>query len=234
MKKRHFKIDNIPVILWGEESDKIYIAVHGNMSHKEDTVIQFLADEVTKKGYQVISFDLPEHGERKGDDIPCKVQICVNELKTITNYVKKSWKELSLFSCSMGAYFSLVAYKNENLHKVLFLSPVVNMERIIENMMMWFQITPEKLKQEKTIDTPIGQKLYWDYFCYVKEHLIHNWEAETYILYGSKDDLCEYEYIKKFSDDFHCDLKILEDGDHYFHTKEQLKEFKQWLQTHTE
>lgn len=44
---------------------KIFIAVHGNMSNKEDAVIQILAEEADRKGYQVLSFDLPEHGERK-------------------------------------------------------------------------------------------------------------------------------------------------------------------------
>ena len=79
---------------------------------KEDTVIEILAEEATKKGYQVLSFDLPEHGERKSDSTPCKAQICVNELSMIMDYAKKHWNEVNLFACSMGAYFSLLAYKN--------------------------------------------------------------------------------------------------------------------------
>ncbi len=34
------------------------------------------------------------------------------------------------------------------------------MERIIENMMKWFNVTPELLQKEMTIETPIGQKSY--------------------------------------------------------------------------
>jgi predicted alpha/beta-hydrolase family hydrolase len=71
------KISNIPATLWGEKSNKLFIAVHGNLSHKEDTVIELLADEATRKGYQVLSFDLPEHGDRKTEGTPCKVQHCV-------------------------------------------------------------------------------------------------------------------------------------------------------------
>ena len=68
MLKNNFKISNIPAVLWGDKSEKIFIAVHGNMSNKEDAVIQILAEEADRKGYQVLSFDLPEHGERKNDN----------------------------------------------------------------------------------------------------------------------------------------------------------------------
>ncbi|OON43356.1 alpha/beta hydrolase, partial [Bacillus anthracis] len=75
MLKDNFNISNIPAVLWGDRSEKVFIAVHGNMSNKEDTVIQKLAEEANQKGYQVLSFDLPEHGERTNDNTPCKVQV---------------------------------------------------------------------------------------------------------------------------------------------------------------
>lgn len=232
MFKNKFKIGNIPAILWGEKSEKLFIAVHGNMSSKEDTVIQLLAEEAVKKGYQVLSFDLPEHGERKDDNIPCKVQFCVNDLKAVMKYAKENWKRISLFACSMGAYFSLLSYQNEMLEKTLFLSPVVNMERIIKNMMMWFSVTPERLQSEKEIETPIGQTLYWDYYCYVMEHPINTWDSNTAILYGAKDDLCEFDTIETFVKTFQSQLEIMELGEHYFHTKEQLNVFRHWLDNH--
>ena len=61
------KINKIPSIIWGEKSNKVFIAVHGNMSNKEDDVIKILVEKIASKGYQVLSFDLPEHGERKDD-----------------------------------------------------------------------------------------------------------------------------------------------------------------------
>lgn len=230
MFKYKFNISNIPAVLWGEKSEKVFIAVHGNMSNKEDTVIEILAKEAIKKGYQVLSFDLPEHGDRKNDSTPCKVQFCVSDLSIIMNYAKEHWRDISLFACSMGAYFSLLAYQNNMIRKALFLSPVVNMERIIDNMMMWFNVTPEYLQKELTIETPIGQKLYWDYYCYVKEHPINTWNINTHILYGAKDKLCEFETINYFCDKYGCDLEIMDTGEHYFHTEEQLNVFLNWLQ----
>lgn len=229
MNKKKYKIKGIPVIEWGERKSHVFIAVHGNMSNKEDEVIQLFAESAIKKGYQVISFDLPQHGERKDEDIPCKVQTCVEDLKNIIAYVKQQWGNISLFACSMGAYFSLLGYKDEDLEQCLFLSPVVDMGRIINNMMMWFGITQEELQEKQEIETPIGQVLYWDYYNYVKEHPIDKWEVATAVLYGAKDEICEFETIENFVKLFHCELEIMQEGEHYFHTDEQLGVYNNWL-----
>lgn len=229
MQKRTMQIGGIPAAVWGEERQRIFIAVHGNMSHKEDTVIQLLAEKALNNGYQVISFDLPRHGERKEENTPCKVQFCVKDLETVMEYAKQQWKDISLFACSMGAYFSLLAYVEEDLEQCLFLSPVVDMERIISNMMKWFDITPEDLQERLEIETPVGQFLYWDYFSYVKEHPVNKWEAPTAILYGAKDDICELERVRYFADRFSCDMEIVPEGEHYFHTDHQLDVYRNWL-----
>lgn len=36
MKKVNLITEGIPAILWGETSDKLFIAIHGNMSSKDD------------------------------------------------------------------------------------------------------------------------------------------------------------------------------------------------------
>ena len=186
-------------------------AIHGNMSNKEDDVIRLLAENITTKGYQVLSFDLPEHGERKSDEnYLCKVQNCINDLKQVIEYVKSNYSEISIWACSMGAYFSLLAYKDENIRNSLFLSPVVNMKVIIDNMMLWNNTTEKELEEKQEIKTDFGQTLYWDYYKYVKENPIVNWNKETFILYGSKDNMQEKSIIQEFSDKFKCKLSIFQ------------------------
>lgn len=232
MKKINFNIENIPAIEWGEKSNHVFIAVHGNMSNKNDTVIQILADVATKKGFQVLSFDLPQHGDRKEQSTLCKVQICVKELDLIIKYAKSKWSKISIFACSIGTYFSLLAYKNENLIQSLFLSPVVDMKRIIINMMTAFNITNEELKDKQEIKTPIGETLYWDYLCYVNKNPIDYWNCSTAILYGANDTICEYDSIIEFTNKFKCNIEIVENGEHFFHTDKQLNIFKNWLDKH--
>ena len=84
MKIDRINISNIPSIIWGKKSNRVFIAVHGNMSNKEDDVIKILAEKVINRGYQLLSFDLPEHGERKENtNYLCKVQNCVKDLNSI-------------------------------------------------------------------------------------------------------------------------------------------------------
>lgn len=230
MKKEKVKISNIPSIIWGEKSNKVFIAVHGNMSNKEDEVIRIFAEKNVKRGYQIISFDLPEHGERqKNNEYKCKVQNCVKDLEQIMKYTKENYEETNLWACSMGAYFSLLAYKDERIKKCLFLSPVVNMKFIIDNMMKWSNITEEKLRKKKEIKTDFGQTLYWDYYEYVKNNPIKRWNIKTNILYGNKDKIQNEKIIVDFCKDFNCKLTALENGEHYFHTEEQLEKYKKWL-----
>lgn len=229
MKTNNVKIENIPAVIWGNQSEHIIIAIHGNMSNKSDVPIETFAQFALARGYQVLSFDLPEHGDRKHEDIPCKVQNCVQDLKKIMSYTKENWKQISLFANSMGAYFSLLAYKDEPIEQAWFLSPVVDMQRIINNMMLWFNVSEEQLQREQSIDTPIGQKLYWDYYCYVKEHPIVKWNIPTTILYGSEDDMCERDTINQFVEHFQCELSVVQEAKHYFHTTEQLDALMEWL-----
>ena len=232
MLKQRLKIDHIPALVWNDTSSQVIIAIHGNMSNKEDIPIQMLAEAVEHKGYQVLSFDLPQHGERQMENLLCKVDTCVHELQLIMEYVKERWNTIDLFANSIGAYFSLLTFSQEPIRHAWFLSPVVDMQNIIENMMMWFHVDEEQLREEKEISTPIGQTLYWDYYCYVKKHPITDWPISCDILYGEHDDMCDYGIIEKFVNTFHCDLQVMKNGEHYFHTPEQLAVYREWLVTH--
>ena len=86
MEKKALQINGIPSVLWGNPSEKGFIAVHGNQSHKMDRPIELLAENACACGYQVVSFDLPEHGDRKQESTLCKVQNCVEELREILQY----------------------------------------------------------------------------------------------------------------------------------------------------
>ncbi len=230
MKTKRININNIPSIIWGEKSKKIFIAVHGNMSNKEDEVIKILANKAVELKYQVLSFDLPEHGERKNcQDYLCNAQNCVSDLKQIIRYAKDHYEQINIWACSMGAYFSLLACKDEDINKCLFLSPVVDMKTIIDNLMVLCNINEKNLKEKLEIKTVFGQTLYWDYYTYVKNNPIIKWDKKTYILYGKNDNLQNENIIRDFCKRFNCNLSILDNGEHYFHTKEQLNFYENWL-----
>ena len=67
MEKQLLHINNIPAVIWGASSDKIYLYVHGKSGCKEEAAS--FAELACAKGWQVLSMDLPEHGERKGEEM---------------------------------------------------------------------------------------------------------------------------------------------------------------------
>jgi alpha-beta hydrolase superfamily lysophospholipase len=230
MKKEILKCDSIPAILWGTKSDGIYIYVHGRHSGKEEA--QGFAEKAIVKGYQVLSFDLPEHGERKNENYLCMVCNGVHDLRIIAKYVQKNWRDICLYANSLGAYFSLLAYNDLSFGKCLFLSPILDMKRLIENMMKWYSISEEMLREKRKIPTPMNETLYWDYYCFVKENPVNKWDVPTEILYGSKDNLTERETVESFSERFGCNLTVLEGSEHWFHSERQLNCLYKWLDKH--
>lgn len=220
-------INNILAIIWGPTSDKVYIYVHGKMGCKENA--EHFAEIAIEKGYQVISFDLPEHGERKNEDYPIMPWNAVKDLQCISDYAMKQWVSVNLYACSLGVYFSLLAYKDMDIKKALFQCPVLNMERLIFDMMQWFNVTEEQLRVEKEIGTPIGETLSWDYLTYSKEHAVDQWKCQTYILYPSKDNLTPKEVVDEFADKHLVNLSVLDGAEHYFTERRYLEQLELWL-----
>ena len=73
-----------------------------------------------------------------------------------------------------------------------------------------------------------GEDLSWEYLCYVRSHPIQ-WNCPTAVLYGSRDDLTSYETISTFAEKHHADLTVMENGEHWFHTEEQMKFLDNWI-----
>jgi uncharacterized protein len=220
------KISNIPALVWGEKSNKVYLYVHGKMASKESA--EEIAEIAGERGYQTISFDLPGHGERVNENIRCDIWNGIHDLTIIGDYVFEKWEEVSLYACSIGAHFSLNTYNNRNIKKCLFQSPILDMEYLIKQMMMWFDVSEERLAREKEVDTPIDI-MSWAYYQYVREHPIQKWDIPTNILFGGKDNLQSLEVVKTFADKFHCLLTIAENSEHPFMGEGDSQIVVSWL-----
>lgn len=226
MKKEILRIGGIPAILWGNESEKIYIHVHGKMSRKE--YAENFAMFAENRGCQTLSFDLPEHGERIGDTYRCDVWNGMHDLNVIADHVFGRWNQVSLFACSLGAYFALNAYADRPFDKCLFQSPIVDMKWLVEHMMMWSNVTEKQLEDEKEISADIDI-LRWDYYQYIQTHPITKWPITTSILYGGRDNLQPIESLQSFADKFQCRLTVSEQSEHPFMSTSDYGIVEQWL-----
>lgn len=229
IKAEKLRIAGIPAIIWGEASDKAYLCVHGKMSCKESA--EGLAKLAAERGYQTIAFDLPQHGERQGEETRCDVWNGMHDLTQVADYAFSRWKEVALYACSLGAYFSLQAYPQRGFSKCLFQSPILDMEYLIRQMFLWFGISEERLAAEKEIDTPIDL-MRWDYFQYVLAHPVKEWGMPTSILYGSLDDLQSRGVMDAFAHRYRCELTVSQGSQHPFMEETDFAVVDQWLKEH--
>ena len=151
-----------------------------------------------------------------------------NEFSSFFDSCSEDYDEVILIANSIGAFFAMSALAEKNISKALFISPIVNMEKLITDMMMWSNVTEDELESKKEIPTAFGQTLSWEYLCYVRKHPI-KWNILTCILYGGKDHLTSRETISEFAEKQGADLTVMEDGEHWFHTKEQMQFLDDWL-----
>ena len=227
MTEQHLRINNIPAVLYGDTADKVCLFVHGKCGNKEEA--RWLSDILCPRGCQVLGIDLPEHGERMNESAKLVPWVAVPELKSVLSYIRTLWQSVSLYAVSIGGYFSLSAFGDEAFEKALLVSPVVDMRALIESMMLWAGVSEERLVQEKEILTDFGETLSHEYYTYAKSHSITKWSSETAILYAGRDNLTDRKTITAFAERFGCELQIYEEGEHWFHTEEQLAVLRDFM-----
>lgn len=77
--------------------------------------------------------------------------------------LKTEFESIILIANSIGAFFSMNENLNSLIEKAYFISPVVNMEKLICDMMNWANVTETELEQRKIINTDFGEELSWEY-----------------------------------------------------------------------
>ena len=141
---------------------------------------------------------------------------------------KKRYDQLTLVANSIGAYFALSSLDETLVDRAYFISPVVDMEALIGNMMKWSNVTERELTEKREIATNFGETLSWEYLCYVRQHPII-WNVPTCILYGERDNLTSIETVSAFAKRYHADLTVMPGGEHWFHTGEQMQFLNHWI-----
>ena len=114
------------------------------------------------------------------------------------------------------------------------MSPILDMEKLIRDMMGWAGVTREQLKAAGEIPTAFGETLSWKYLTYAAEKRITKWDIPTAILYAGQDHLTARKTVDDFARRFGCTVTVMEYGEHWFHTEEQLAVLDAWLQKETE
>ena len=150
------------------------------------------------------------------------------EIHEAVSRLKTEFESIILIANSIGAFFSMNANLNGLIEKAYFISPVVNMEKLICDMMKWANVTEAELEQRRIIPTDFGEELSWEYLCYVRKHPL-NWQVPTSILYGENDNLTSLETMKNFAEKHGANLTVMKGGEHWFHTEEEMNFLDEWI-----
>ena len=215
-----------PYLCYGQTSDQVCLFLHGQSGHKEEG--ERFAQIANPKGWQVVAIDLPQHGQRQGGAEPFLPWVVVPELEQVWQELQGRWKRIALRANSIGAWLAMLALAGKPVDTCLFVSPVVDMENLIQTMMTWAGVTEERLEREREIPTDFGQTLSWDYLKYVRQHPVHAFSAHTNILYGDQDNLVPQPVVECFARAEGAHLTVYPGGEHWFHTPEQMKVMGTW------
>lgn len=167
---------------------------------------------------------------------------------------KQQYDKIILIANSIGAFFSIQSGIDGYIDQAYFISPIVNMEKLICDMMGWAGVTEQELEEKRIIPVEFGDDLSWEYLQYVRKNPI-KWDTPTRILYGSEDMLQSLDTIYAFAEDGNAQkgnsenrsrhqvedahepdaatmkypVTVMEGGEHWFHTKEQMEFLDQWI-----
>lgn len=152
------------------------------------------------------------------------------EITACVEKLKKQYDDVVLVANSIGAFFSMNGELDGLVKKAYFISPIVDMEKLIMDMMTWANVTEAELQAKGTISTEFGEDLSWEYLNYVRTHPI-SWNVPTKILYGSEDKLTSLATMEEFTEMHNAQLTVMEKGEHWFHTAEQMEFLDNWIMT---
>lgn len=150
------------------------------------------------------------------------------EFPTFFNSVCENHGEVTIIANSIGAFFTMSALSDKPIKQAYFISPIVNMEKLITDMMTWANVTEDELRQKSEIETSFGETLSREYLSYVRENPIR-WSIPTHILYGTNDNLTSFETVSRFAEQIGATLTVMENGEHWFHTDEQMRFLDDWI-----
>lgn len=122
----------------------------------------------------------------------------------------------------------MLSLANKSIEKAMFISPIVDMEKVILNMMAQSNISEANLCKRKEITTSSGTHLSWRYLSHARNNPII-WNIPTHILYVENYNITSLETMTNFANKIGATVTVMNHGKHWFHTEEQMNFLDNWF-----
>ena len=224
------------------ECNKVLLAVHGFSSSKDSSIFELLAQEIVDSGYVVVSFDLPSHGESRGEIL--NLQECIDSVSQMYDYVADTYhKPISIIGSSFGGYLTLnfASTSNAKLENILLRAPGVFIDEVLIDVILPIRNHTIDELQERTLDLGKENKELWvDYkFCLDCQtnrlEDIININQKVYVVQGDSDTFVNAKKNEEFFNTYMTDnveIKYLSSVGHKFddsHKKQAVEYYKNIL-----
>ena len=231
------KIQNTYCRIYKPETkpEQVLIMVHGFAGDKESSVICAIGEELSKNGIQVVSFDLPCHGEDVKNEY-LSATGCMLALTDVVNYVEEEFDSLkvSFFATSFGAYLLLhfLSINRDKYNKIILRAPAIKMAKILEEVILpehGFTVNDLKKGINLGYENPLLVNSAFlkelkdnDLFKMFGDKLNH-----FHVMQGLKDDVVDVrdvlDFLKKYLPE-RCDFYPFENADHRFKKPGELEQ----------
>ena len=82
--------------------------------------------------------------------------IVQDKIQSVYDEVQKEYDRILILANSIGAYFAMHTLQNCDIEKALFISPILDMERLILDMLGWANVSEKDLCEKGEIPTDFG------------------------------------------------------------------------------
>lgn len=222
-----FAFAGIPALRWGNPGRRAVVGVHGQFSSKLDPVMAQCGEVIASRGDQLITFDLPAHGDRQ-DDKAFNAMIASSEVKAFAQLARSQSTDVSLLASSIGVYFSLCDTPVGAFERAWLVSPLIDLEDYIRDVMAEYSVTDEQLETATVIDTPRAV-LEWPYLRFVVEHPARL-EIPSWTIRGDQDEVVPLETLNRFVSAPDFELVQIEGGRHFLGQPPHLDAVIKWFE----
>jgi hypothetical protein len=120
------------------------------------------------------------------------------------------------------------ALGNKPIKQAYFISPMVNLEKLICNMMIGWE-SPKMNFTKRKLCRRISARRFRGNTCATCVKIPSSGASPRRFLYGSNDNLTSLETMREFAQKIGAPLTVMDGGEHWFHTAEQMAFLDKWI-----